>query len=177
MKCAASTRACKSSCCKCHRESARPPCRSVESSCNSEQAGLTGTRHACSWAGFLALLTQFGHLSASFLGKRMSFLLGGAWERPGSVLTGGEARPSPARGEPEILLSWGFPPRTRGGRGETQAWCPSSLRHPFPAGWLPPRAHPGDSGAPLLAPSVRDPPKSPRHIQRLQMHGPGWGSC
>lgn len=69
VKCAGNMPACKSSCCKCHgrageRESAGFLCRNAESSCNSEGVGrLTGTRGS----GFLALLTQFGHLSLSVL--------------------------------------------------------------------------------------------------------------
>ena len=46
------------------RENAVFLCRNAESSCNSEGVGrLTGTRGS----GFLALLTQFGHLSLSVL--------------------------------------------------------------------------------------------------------------
>ena len=46
------------------RESTGFLCRNAESSCNSEGVGrLTGTHGS----GFLALLTQFGHLSLSVL--------------------------------------------------------------------------------------------------------------
>lgn len=94
-----------------------------EAAVPQRRAGLTGTRHACSRAWIPGTANSiWPSLSASFLGKRMSFLLCGAWERPGSVLTGGEAGSSPAWdwGDPEIVWSWGFPPGPGENRAETQ---------------------------------------------------------
>lgn len=124
---AASGQACKSSSCKCHGGGGRLglPAERRKGAVVQRRGGLTGTRGP----GFLARLTQSGHFSRHpFPGKQMSFLPCGAWERPGSGMTGGG---TPARGTPGDLRCPGdSPPPTpecrRKDRGRRKTpWAPA----------------------------------------------------
>lgn len=135
---AASGQACKSSSCKCHGGGGRLglPAERRKGAVVQRRGGLTGTRGP----GFLARLTQSGHFSRHpFPGKQMSFLPCGAWERPGSGMTGGG---TPARGTPGDLRCPGdSPPQppNAGGRTEEEGRPrgPQLPSPPSPGTWSP----------------------------------------
>lgn len=126
-------------------------------------------------------------LSASFLGKRMSFLLCDARARPGLCADKRGAGCSLARGSPRGLCCSGD---SRSGRRRTQRRdakmaCPAPFPTPPPVA----RSHlrqpglgregrsqvcPGDSGLQCPCPG-EGPPRTTQLIQRLQMHSPEVG--
>lgn len=96
-------------------------------------AGLTGTRRP-PWAWIPGTPNSiWPSLSASFLGKRMSFLLCDAWARPGLCADKWGSRMQAGQGETQrAVLFWGFPPGQEEEAEEGQKDAAPRLPSPLP---------------------------------------------